>query len=347
MVHVIQLALGAFMSILGAKSRTKSLEAHERHQHFEEIESTKIGNGERHRNEGNARIYKVSAMRPGSEMLIEKVRISWYFERPEAECHIADNACCINYADRWSLEQVHPVSKSQCPYCSTSDYKCEDTLELYSGVARACLPITGILTQVTSKANISWIPAAIHNSGWMYDCQVCHGSGDDILILDPFDFEEAYSQIASHYYIENDMINHTDGVMRALAKMKTESKEDLFLAVKLARQKLSKYYADVTKTTSMLLCSVPILDPYRQLRSFRKLHTGMGINSECETSYTTQLQEAFLKNLENEYFAKHWRVPVNKLKTVSRCNLVPSATASGSYQSCCDPYDLSSNDRNT
>jgi len=37
-------------------------------------------------------------------------------------------------------------------------------------------------------------------------------------------------------------------------------------------------------------------------------------------------------------------VLVNKLETVPSSNLVPSATASGSYQSSFDPYDLSSND---
>jgi len=37
-------------------------------------------------------------------------------------------------------------------------------------------------------------------------------------------------------------------------------------------------------------------------------------------------------------------VPVNQLETVPSCNLVPSATASGSYQSSFDPYDLSSDD---
>jgi len=37
-------------------------------------------------------------------------------------------------------------------------------------------------------------------------------------------------------------------------------------------------------------------------------------------------------------------VPVNKLKTVLTSNLVPSATASGSYQSSFDPFDSSSDD---
>jgi len=70
----------------------------------------------------------------------------------------------------------------------------------------------------------------------------------------------------------------------------------------------------------------------------------MGINPDDETSYTIQFQEAFLKYVENEYCAKHRRVPVNKLETVPSSNLVPSATASGSYQSSFDPYDLSSDD---
>jgi len=40
--------------------------------------------------------------------------------------------------------------------------------------------------------------------------------------------------------VHNDMFDHMDGVMRPLAKKKTQWKEDLFFAVKLARQTLSK-----------------------------------------------------------------------------------------------------------
>jgi hypothetical protein len=101
------------------------------------------------------------------------------------------------------------------------------------------------------------------------------------------------------------MFDHMDGVMRALAMKNTPSKEDLFFAAKLARQKLSKYYAEVTSTTGMLLISTHIHDPFRKLRSFRKCDKGMDINPEDETSYTTQYQEAFLKSVENEYCAKH------------------------------------------
>jgi len=70
----------------------------------------------------------------------------------------------------------------------------------------------------------------------------------------------------------------------------------------------------------------------------------MDINPEEETSYTTQYKEAFLKYVENEYCAKHRQVPVNKLETVPSCNLVPSSTVWGSYQSSFDSYDLSSDD---
>jgi len=75
MAHVIQLALGAFMSSLGVKGRTKSWEAHERNQQFGENKRIDIGKSQRLRKEGNARIINVSAMRPGLAKTIEKVRI--------------------------------------------------------------------------------------------------------------------------------------------------------------------------------------------------------------------------------------------------------------------------------
>jgi len=104
MAHVIQLALGAFMSSLGVKGHTKTWEAHECNQQFGENESTDIGKSQRLRKEGNARINKVSAMRPGLAKIIEKVRITTYFECAETDLHVAENACCINYADTWLLK---------------------------------------------------------------------------------------------------------------------------------------------------------------------------------------------------------------------------------------------------
>jgi len=84
------------MSSLSVKGRTKLWETHEHDQQFGENESIDIGKSQRLWKEGNARINKVSAMRPGLAKIIEKVRISWYFESPEADLHIAENACCIN-----------------------------------------------------------------------------------------------------------------------------------------------------------------------------------------------------------------------------------------------------------
>jgi len=76
MAHIMQLALGAFMSSLGVKGCTKSWEAHEHDQQCGENESIDIGNSQRLRKEGNARINKVSAMKSGLAKIIEKVRIS-------------------------------------------------------------------------------------------------------------------------------------------------------------------------------------------------------------------------------------------------------------------------------
>jgi hypothetical protein len=135
-----------------------------------------------------------------------------------------------------------------------------------------------------------------------------------------------------------------DGVMRDLAKKKTQWKEDLSFVAKLAQQKLPTYYAEVTPTMGALLISAHILYPFRELRSFRKCDKGMDINPQDETSYATKYQEAFLKYVQNESCATHRHVPVNKLETVTNCNVVHSAMASASYQSSFDPYDLPSDD---
>jgi len=144
--------------------------------------------------------------------------------------------------------------------------------------------------------------------------------------------------------VYNDMFDHMDGMMQALAKKMTPWMENLFYAVKLAGQKLSKYYTGVTPTTGMLLISAHILDAFWKLRSFRKWDKGMDINPEEETSYTTQYQKAILKYIENEYCAKHRRVLVNKHESLPSSNPIPSAQASGRCQSSFDPYDLSGDD---
>jgi len=197
MAHVIQLASGAFMSSLGVKGRTKSLEAHECDQQCGENECVDIGRSQRLRKEGNARINKVSAMEPGVGKIIEKVRISWYFESAETDLHIAENACWIDYANTWSLKQDHWLSNGQSLHRGTSDYGCEDTLELDRGVVQASLPMTWIHTRGAWKPKIQQLQATHHTSRCMNHCEVCHGSVEAILIFDPVDVEEAYSLIAS------------------------------------------------------------------------------------------------------------------------------------------------------
>jgi hypothetical protein len=66
------------------------------------------------------------------------------------------------------------------------------------------------------------------------------------------------------------MFDHVDGVMRALTKQKTQGKEDLFVAVKIARQMLFKFNAEVTPIMGMLLISAHLFNRFRKLRSFRK-----------------------------------------------------------------------------
>jgi len=87
------------MRSLSEKGRTKSWEAHERDQQFEDHESRDIGKSQRLRKGGNAGINQVSAMGPGLAKIIEKVQNSRYYESPEIDLHIAENACCIDYSD--------------------------------------------------------------------------------------------------------------------------------------------------------------------------------------------------------------------------------------------------------
>ena len=59
-------------------------------------------------------------------------------------------------------------------------------------------------------------------------------------------------------------------------------------------------------------------------------------------SYTTQYLSAFLQYVEDEYCAKHRRVPVNITGSIPSSNFVPSVTTLGSCQSPFDPYDVCS-----
>jgi len=141
-----------------------------------------------------------------------------------------------------------------------------------------------------------------------------------------------------------DMIDQMDGVMGALTEKKTQWTENVTFAVKFAKQILSKHYAKVTLTTGMLLSSAQILDCFQMLRSFRKWDIEMHINLADETAYSTQDQEAFLKYVENDFGARHGRLPFIQPESVLSNNLFSSAMASRSGQSSYDPYHLSNDD---
>jgi hypothetical protein len=96
--------------------------------------------------------------------------------------------------------------------------------------------------------------------------------------------------------------------------------------------------------TGMPLMLAHTVDPFRKLPPFSKWDKGMDINPEDETSYTTQYQEASLKNMENEYCTKHRRLPVTKFDNTQNNNLRSFEMAAKYGQSSYDQYDLSSDD---
>jgi len=198
-VHIIQLALGAFINSFGVKGGTKSWEAHERDQYFEENESTDIGKSQRLRKEGNVRIYTVSAMKPGSVKIIEKVCIGRIFESTKTDHCIAANAYTIDYTDTRSSKRVDWLSKNQSMHRRSTYYGCKNTVEFDTRVAWASLPIMRIHHWVAQEPQIHWILATIQNTSWIDHCEVRDGSPKAVPILDLVDVEKVYSSSASYH----------------------------------------------------------------------------------------------------------------------------------------------------
>jgi len=197
MAHVIQLAIGEFMSSLGVKERTKSWKAHERDQQFGDIESTDIGKSQRLRNEGNARITRVLAMKPGLAKIIEKGSIWNISESTKTDLCIAANACGIDYTETWSSKLVHWLSKSYSSNYHTTYYECENTVEFNRRVAWASPPITRIHPGVAQRPKIQWKPATRYNIRWMHHVQARDICLKAIPILDSVDITMAYSYFAT------------------------------------------------------------------------------------------------------------------------------------------------------
>jgi len=128
---------------------------------------------------------------------MEKVRISRYFGSPETDLHIAENAWCIDYTDTWLSKWVDWLSKSPSTNLCTTYYGCESTVEFDIGVAWASLPIPRIHPHMSQESKIQWLPATLHNAGWMDHGQIHHGNFEVTQILGPVDVEKAYCYSAS------------------------------------------------------------------------------------------------------------------------------------------------------
>jgi len=200
LAHVIQHALGAFMSSIGVKGCTKSWETHEHNQQFGENDSIDIGKSRRPRKEGNPRINKVSAMRQSLAKIIEKVHISRYFEYPETDLYIAVHACSIDDADSGLSKRVHWLSQRQYTNRSTTNFGCQGTVECIPGVAWPSLSSTWIHSCVARYSTIRRLPATLHNTSWIDHHPVCHGHFKASPIVEPLDVEKAYGYASSCHH---------------------------------------------------------------------------------------------------------------------------------------------------
>jgi len=112
--------------------------------------------------------------------------------------------------------------------------------------------------------------------------------------------------------VYNDMFDQMDGVMQASTKKMTPWKGDSFLAMQLAWQKLSTYYAAVTPSTGMLHISAPILDLIRMLQTSWKLDKGIDIN--LWTRHRIQL------NTKRPFWNTWWMNTVRNIKVCQSIN---------------------------
>jgi len=240
MAHVIQVALDAFMSSLGVKGRPKSWEAHECAPWFGENEGIDIGTSQSRQQEGNARINNVSAMRPGLAKIIEKICISWYFESSESDLHMAETGCGNDYADTGSSKRAHLLWQIHSPHRGTSDYAYEQTLELNTGVPWGAYQLLEFRRKWLQNPKYhDYRPLFLTQDEWTIVKYITEVKGP--LRYWTLRMSKKHTVTLHHVItVYNDMFDHMDGMMRALAKKMTQWKENLFFAVKFAGQKLFK-----------------------------------------------------------------------------------------------------------
>ena len=221
--------------------------------------------------------------------------------------------------------------KAQSRNCSSTNYGSDNPVGFNNGVAWVSLLIRRIHLRVPQESNdTDYGTLSTTQDEWTlidYAMQVLRPFRYWTLQMSKRD-TDTWHHIVS---ILNDMFDHMDGIMPALAEM--------FLP-----QKLSKYYAEVSPTMVMLLILAYILDPFQKLPLFEKWDQGMDINPDDEMSHIAKYQAAFLMYVENKFLAIHGWVSIMKPDNILCNNLFSSAMASGSGQYSVDECDLSSDD---
>jgi hypothetical protein len=134
-----------------------------------------------------------------------------------------------------------------------------------------------------------------------------------------------------------------DGVMRALIKKKSQSKENLFSRLKFAGRKMLSYRFEVTPVLVLLIIAADILVSFRKLQSFRKWDKAIDDNSEDHSSFMAHYNNIYLKYVEYEYCSKDPIIPNFTFETTTHNNPFTTSPLSGPAHTFYDPYDLSCN----
>jgi len=153
--------------------------------------------------------------------------------------------------------------------------------------------------------------------------------------------------VALHHVttIFNDMFDHLDGVLRAPAKKKTQRKDDLYFAVKFARQSCPN------TLLKSLQRRVRFLFQHIFLILFRSCNR-LG-NGTREWLSILRMRLLILPNTMRHFWSM-WRtntapnircLSVTTHYKLQSNDFIHSAMPSQSGQSSCDPYDMSSGDK--
>jgi len=237
--------------------------------------------------------------------LCEKVCVSRWFENPQPEYDVAAKACCNDYTDTGPSKRVHWQSNIQSINRSTSNYRCEDMAQLNIEDGWASLLIIRIHLQVAEESKIVKIPAAPHDTGRMDHWEVHHGSCHSILIMGPVDVESAYSYSALRYHCIKWCIQAYGRHYASFRRDDDSMEGRLNLCDQVCTPEADQISGYITPMGGMLHSLAHILNFLRKLPLFMKWNKEKNVNSEDETSDSTQYHKAFLNEFEDENCAKY------------------------------------------